>query len=67
MDLKDINQIEHATRFGRKETFRLGVALLFVVGTMLYTYLSVRHTPGSPDAGNRSHDGWLHGTEYRSQ
>lgn len=31
MELKNISQIEQATRFGRPEMFRFGVALLFVI------------------------------------
>lgn len=40
MELKDINQIEAATRFGRPELFRIGVVMLFVVGIILYTGMS---------------------------
>lgn len=36
MELKHINQIEKATAPGRTELFRFGIALLFVVGVMLY-------------------------------
>lgn len=36
MELQDIQDIENATRFGRRETFRFGMALLFIVGIMLY-------------------------------
>jgi inorganic phosphate transporter, PiT family len=37
MELKHINEIEKATEPGRTELLRLGLALLFVVGVMLYT------------------------------
>jgi len=36
MELNNINKIEKATRFGRRELFRLGTALLFIVAIMLY-------------------------------
>jgi len=36
MKLERIAEIEHATWVGRKEFFRLGVALLFIVGIMLF-------------------------------
>lgn len=37
MEFKDINEIEKATEMGRKELFRIGTALLFIVGIMLFT------------------------------
>lgn len=37
MDLENLNAIEKATRFGRGEVFRLGLAVIFIVGIMLYT------------------------------
>ncbi|MFK5894216.1 MAG: inorganic phosphate transporter [Pseudomonadota bacterium] len=37
MDLNNINQIEAATAKGRSEMFRVGIALLFIIGIMLYT------------------------------
>ncbi len=37
MELKHINDIEKATRKGQSELFRLGIALLFIVGVMLYS------------------------------
>ena len=37
LELKNINQIESATKLGRAETFRLGTALVFIVGIMLVT------------------------------
>jgi PiT family inorganic phosphate transporter len=41
MELKSIKNIEDATRPGRKELFRLGIALLFIVAIMLYTGVNV--------------------------
>lgn len=39
MELKNINQIETATQANRPELFRVGVALLFVVGIMLFALM----------------------------
>lgn len=36
MELEKIHQIEEATGVNRKEIFRLGVAIMFIVGIMLY-------------------------------
>lgn len=36
MDMNELTQIEQAAGFGRQETFRLGCAVLFIVGIMLY-------------------------------
>lgn len=36
VDLKHINEIERATKRGRAELFRIGMALIFIVGVMLY-------------------------------
>ena len=36
MELEKIRDIEEATWVNRKEIFRLGVAVLFIVGIMLY-------------------------------
>jgi len=41
MDLKDIAQIEKATRFGRRDLFRLGFSLLFIIVIMLVTQSQV--------------------------
>ena len=38
MDLKNIDMIESATKISRQELFRMGTALLFIVGIMLFTY-----------------------------
>lgn len=36
MNIKDIHNLEQATKKGRTELFRLGVGLIFMVGVMLY-------------------------------
>lgn len=36
MEIDSIQKIENATSFGRKEMFRIGSALLFIVGIMLF-------------------------------
>jgi PiT family inorganic phosphate transporter len=41
VELHNVNQIERATRFGRSELFRLGTALLFIVGIMLYAGITM--------------------------
>lgn len=41
MEFKNIAKIEKATRRGRNDSFRLGVGLLFAVGILLYTSLSL--------------------------
>ena len=41
MDIKNISQIEQATRFGRPEMFRFGVALTFIIIIMLATSISL--------------------------
>jgi len=41
MEFRDIADIEKATKRGRQETMRIGVALIFVVVVMLYTTLAV--------------------------
>lgn len=46
MKLSSINAIEDATASSRKELFRLGTALIFIVGTMLFTLGIVPDTPG---------------------
>ncbi len=47
MELENINVIDNATRQSRKEMFRIGIALLFIVGIMLYT-ISQNSVEGSP-------------------
>ncbi len=47
MDLNNISSIEQATYWGRKELFRLGVALLFIVGIMFYAYTGLPVRPDS--------------------
>ncbi len=47
MDYRSIDRLERATRFGRRELFRLGCAVLFLAGVMLYAYTrlpTVEHT-----------------------
>jgi len=39
VELKHLNEIERATKRGRNELFRIGMALLFIVGVMLYAGL----------------------------
>ena len=46
MDIRSISQIEQATAFGRSELFRLGIAILFIVGIMLYSVASIANVPG---------------------
>ena len=46
MELKNINTLEKATDKSRKELLRIGIALLFVVGVMLYTSMQGMDTPG---------------------
>jgi len=41
-----MNKIENATLFNRPEIVRLGYALLFIVGIMLYLYSQVANIPG---------------------
>ena len=36
MDLKNIEKIEKATEFGRKDSMRLGIALFFLIGVMMF-------------------------------
>lgn len=49
MDLKNIADLQKASSRGQKEVFKLGMGLLFVLGIMLYTTLSleVSGTQGS--------------------
>jgi PiT family inorganic phosphate transporter len=47
MELENVSQIERATHGGRAELFRLGTALLFVVGVMLYSGMSVGQVSNS--------------------
>lgn len=46
MEFKNISEIEKATEMGRKELFRIGTAMLFIVGIMLFTS---QHGAGTPD------------------
>ena len=45
MDMNDFSQIEKAAGFGRSELFRLGMALLFIVGIMLYSSTFIQDVP----------------------
>lgn len=36
MEFKDINQLEAATKSGHKESIRLGMSMLFIIGIMLF-------------------------------
>lgn len=47
MEFENVSQIERATHVSRAELFRLGTALLFVVGVMLYSGVSVGKVPNS--------------------
>ncbi len=41
MEFKDLNNIENATHSGKSEIFRIGVALLFIIGIMLFAGSSI--------------------------
>lgn len=45
MELKNIVKLEKAANKGRKEIFRIGMALLFMVGIILFTSVRGIHTP----------------------
>ncbi len=45
MEFENVSQIERATVAGRSELFRLGTALIFVAGIMLYSGMSVGQVP----------------------
>lgn len=47
VDLETIDAVERATKPGRRELFRLGTALIFIVGVMLFTGLHAQDVPGS--------------------
>lgn len=49
MELKNIAELQKATKRGQKEVFRLGIGLLFILGIMLYATikLEVSGTQGS--------------------
>ena len=42
MELKNISQLEKAAAFGRPELFRLGFALMFIVGIMLFAGMQLK-------------------------
>ena len=45
MELEQINAIERATRYGRAEVFRVGLAVMFLAGIMLYVRSIGADTP----------------------
>jgi len=47
MELKDIASIEEATRFGRRELFRLGFSLIFIIGIIFFATIQVGDIPGN--------------------
>ncbi len=47
MELKNLSQIEQAANFGRPEMFRLGFALMFVVGIMLFVGINFQSIDGA--------------------
>jgi len=47
MELKTLHQIENATIANRTEMMRLGVALLFIVGVMIYAGVFAGNVPGN--------------------
>jgi len=46
MELKDIASIKQATLFGRRELFRLGFSLIFIIGIIFFANLQVGDIPG---------------------
>ena len=46
MDINEFSEIERAAGFGRSEMFRLGMALLFIIGIMLYSSTFSEGMPG---------------------
>ncbi len=47
MEFQSIREIETAASISRKELFRMGSALLFMVGVMLFTSMRDESMPGS--------------------
>ncbi len=45
MDMNELASIEKAAGFGRSEIFRLGMALLFIIGILLYTDAFIADAP----------------------
>ncbi len=45
MELQSINELEKATFRGRKELFRIGISLFFIIGIMLFTSIKGFNTP----------------------
>lgn len=46
MDINELNKIERATLFNRPEIVRIGYAVLFIVGIILFIYSRVGDIPG---------------------
>ncbi|MFT5173548.1 MAG: PiT family inorganic phosphate transporter [Gammaproteobacteria bacterium] len=46
MELQSLHEIERATRFGRAELSRIGVALMFTVGVIIWTGVRYSGLPG---------------------
>ena len=46
MEIQSFSKIEKATESGRKELFRIGTAMLFIIGIMLFTSQHGSGTPG---------------------
>jgi len=46
MEIQSFSKIEKATESGRKELFRIGTAMLFIIGIMLFTSQHGAGTPG---------------------
>lgn len=47
MDIQDVSEIEKATKFGRKDMVKFGMALFFIVGVMLYVSFQSGSIAGS--------------------
>ncbi|WP_415898020.1 inorganic phosphate transporter [Neptuniibacter sp. QD57_21] len=45
MDINQLDKLEQATLFGRPEIVRLGYAILFIVGVIMYSYSTVGNVP----------------------
>jgi len=46
MDIKGLNQIEEGTKAGRSELFRIGTAVVFLAGIMLFAGITIGDSPG---------------------
>ncbi len=65
MDMNELAQIERAASFGRSEMARLGSALLFIVGIMLFANTFIEGGTKRRNAGGGRYDRWLYGGQYR--